>query len=793
MADPYNGILSLSPTLSPTLSPRLKQHQEMVKLLRKGQQPDMVDVRRREAELSKYLGAPDYDAQIDKSREDAKLQFFLQMAQRGFAAAGAAPRRGESTVSTLSRELFSPLAGDASKLAGQFTKEKRAIDTAKRAGTRQLRLAALQQSQAGQASLSKLAFDLLPKQVTPTKPTITDMSFVIENVPDPKNPGKFIQGPPSSMKESKGLLIKGVLSQFVPSLDGLKNIPISIGSGENQYTIYEKPVKAPKPSGLNDLNFMASFQGSLSQFGKLQRTLGLGRSSVRWNAKKFAQNPGLKPGKNFPMERVLGLDKSRNIVTGELAASQQESYANNLRSSYKALFDLVKPGDEPTNLGVAFASQELGKSPEDLGLPKLTEKRPDLTQTRQQVTDPRAVQSAYEGAKKQFKENGVKNTLDGLPFGANNANLRTGIARLVLYNELGVPFGSQTVSPEPIDEGADATEVLDRSRLVRELDPRSIQTRIIAENISNATGLGSKLRTQTADTTGKRLTVVQKELDLKQGILDKALNDRGGKVIGEAVSKSVAMLAALDRLDIKMKVGNAPGFITGPAIGAVEQYTGLNINFLQSDAGKKAASEFRAMLPIVQELFSRDLLRATGEQRISNADLVGAQKTLVKLNQSEGFNAATLKELRGYIKNLVTTSLDYVGTYALPERTIESMAKLGVPVKDIKGKNDFYSPFLANRNYAVTGEPVPSFSKAYIKQLRDDSIFGYVAETGASAKFPVSYRLRLTNEDGIPLRNKDNTFKTQSFVKEEGWQSKVKPEVLKYNRNFLANTYNLGR
>jgi hypothetical protein len=100
--------------------------------------------------LASFLGVPDYDAQLDKSREDAKLQFYLQMAQRGFAAAGAAPRRGESTVSTLSRELFSPLAGDASKLAGQFTKERRAIDTAKKAGDRQIRLAALQNVQSRQ-------------------------------------------------------------------------------------------------------------------------------------------------------------------------------------------------------------------------------------------------------------------------------------------------------------------------------------------------------------------------------------------------------------------------------------------------------------------------------------------------------------------------------------------------------------------------------------------------------------------------------------------------------------------
>ena len=122
------------------------------------------------------LGPVDYDAQLDKSREDAKLQFYLQMAQRGFAAAGAAPRRGESTVSTLSRELFSPLAGDASKLAAQFTKQKQAQRIAKRADEARLSQAALTM---GQQQLSKkdagddkrfaLAQSLAKKDYKPTK------------------------------------------------------------------------------------------------------------------------------------------------------------------------------------------------------------------------------------------------------------------------------------------------------------------------------------------------------------------------------------------------------------------------------------------------------------------------------------------------------------------------------------------------------------------------------------------------------------------------------------------------
>ena len=138
MADPYNpeDVQKYKPYFMPKQRPKVF-----------GTPEGLASLEAERSGLASFLGVPDYDAQLDKSREDAKLQFFLQMAQRGFAAAGAAPRRNESYVSTLSRELFSPLAGDASTIAEKFTEKKRALDTAKKAGDRQIRLAALQNVQ----------------------------------------------------------------------------------------------------------------------------------------------------------------------------------------------------------------------------------------------------------------------------------------------------------------------------------------------------------------------------------------------------------------------------------------------------------------------------------------------------------------------------------------------------------------------------------------------------------------------------------------------------------------------
>ena len=97
------------------------------------------------------LGPVDYDSQAKKAKEDAQRLFFLRMAERGFAAAGATPQPGErgnrGALSVLSRELFSPLAGDAGVLAGQLSKQEQAFQAAKRGDDARLSQAALTMGQ----------------------------------------------------------------------------------------------------------------------------------------------------------------------------------------------------------------------------------------------------------------------------------------------------------------------------------------------------------------------------------------------------------------------------------------------------------------------------------------------------------------------------------------------------------------------------------------------------------------------------------------------------------------------
>ena len=419
----------------------------------------------------------------------------------------------------------------------------------------------------------------------------------------------------------------------------------------------------------------------------------------------------------------------------------------------------------------------------------------NISKLKEQVTKPRLIQEDYALKIKDVRAGNVDlaDALEKSPLPRGTA-LGNGWARLVLYHKIGVPFGRETQSPKSLEDGSGPDQVFKRSEEVRRLDPDAIQKRKFAEIAATDIKLGSRLIPSVASTLEKQLPIVAETLDAKISNLEKVLNSTESKEIGEILSKSINAIAGLDRLDADMKLGGSTGFISGPANQFTAQTFGVDIgSFFETPAGKTAREDFLAQLPILTELFSRDLLKATGEQRISNSDLKGAQRVLVKINKDVNFNASTLKELRGYLKRMVKGSLDYVGTFSVPESTLKRAAQIGVNVKSIKGKNGFYSPYLAPEIYAVTKEPVPSFSKKYIGQLVDQSIFGYVARKSSSGKN--QYQLINVDQDtGLPiLKGNQKGYKSTTYPGGDGWQTKVPKKTLEYNRNLLINTYKLDR
>lgn len=122
------------------------------------------------------LEPADYSKQLEETQNQGKLQLALALAQRGFAAAGATPQRGESSISTLSRELLSPLAGDAGAVASQMMQQRSALKAAEKADKARLSQAALTMTQqrlgkedAARDKRFSLAKSLTDRNYTPTK------------------------------------------------------------------------------------------------------------------------------------------------------------------------------------------------------------------------------------------------------------------------------------------------------------------------------------------------------------------------------------------------------------------------------------------------------------------------------------------------------------------------------------------------------------------------------------------------------------------------------------------------
>jgi hypothetical protein len=620
-----------------------------------------------------------------------------------------------------------------------------------------------------------------PKLTGTDKPTVVDMGLARKWIEDPDDSTKLIPGLP---EETKGLLIDGVLRQVVPSPDGTQNVFIKIGRAAGEYEMYEKPTAAAAPTDTNDPEFQATFAGLLANLPGMRQRMNLGRRGMAFDPAKFNINPDLTPGENFPFTRVDGM---------ALTEEQQKNYARKLEDAYFNLFKVIKTGEEKADLNRSFVTGFLDFDVGSLGLPQ-------APKGQRLVTTPADIQQAYVAAADQFKiEHNAETIIEGLPLPEGGANLRSATGRLPLFYRLGVPFGAATQAPEALPPEASPSAVVDRSKAVRSLvrDNRdAIQTRIIAEKLAKSvTPLGSKLTSRNADTLGKQLPIVGEALEAQKDKLRAALDDSSGKEIGETVGKSLDTIAMLDRLDALMKISGVGGFITGPVEQFASARLGMDIGaWFRTEAGQEAARELIASLPLLQQLTSRDLLKGVGEQRISNTDLSGVQTTLININKDDGFNARTLRQLRHYLKRSVTHSLEYVGSYGLPEKTLHRAAQLGIDVKSIEGRNGFYSPYLADQTYAVTRQNVPSYSREYQTQLRDESIFGYVARSGGRGQ-PKQYELIMVNEAGEPMWNEETEkYETTLIPHEEGWQAGVTNRaMLDFNRNFLMQTYGLDR
>tara|TARA_R110002012_G_scaffold9216_2_gene42367 strand:+ start:120 stop:1085 length:966 start_codon:yes stop_codon:yes gene_type:complete len=320
------------------------------------------------------------------------------------------------------------------------------------------------------------------------------------------------------------------------------------------------------------------------------------------------------------------------------------------------------------------------------------------------------------------------------------------------------------------------------------------------EKIAKGTAIGSKLRTSTADSRIKQIAVVGEQLEAERERLAKAMSTPGAAKDAEVLDKSLEMLAQLQKLDYDMKQSGVTGFITGPLENTLRKYFGVSVrDYFTGSEGEQAANSFLASMPIAQQLFARDILREAGEQRYTNQDLKGAQSVLVQLNESDDFNAQRLRQLTGYLKNLVKSGLNAAGTMDISPATLEKAAMLGIDLKSITPKNNYYSPYFNQGKYAVTNQPVPQYSKQYMDGLRDNGIFGYAAMRGTTGGAP-TYKLIDVDDNGLPIpidpSSPSKGFKTVVVSGAGDWKAELGPgkkKMLDFNRNYLLKTYGLDK
>jgi len=737
-----------------------------------GFKTDMDAVRAKDAELKAYLGTTDYAAQNKEATDFARLQLALSLMARGFGAIGTPPERQERPLGTLGRVLFGPVASDISGIAGPLMKQRAATRLAEQQEDRQRKLAAYTAEGTSAKEKRALALDLLGKPVAAVAAGLSagdynliykdgsifkvgDQTPVVRAISKGPDIGKFLD-----------LGSGAILSSAALKAQGLSPRKITAPAD-----------KAPtKPWGTDDPDFKATLAGYLAGMGGRQDRLGIGKVGVRFVPGNYDPDKGLDPADpKFPFVRADGVP---------FTPADKKKFADRLTAAYFNVFEAIKAGESRVDLNKAFTEQffkqnapQLGLSAAPAGLPV----NPEAVRTEAGAT------AFYKRAPSLFaQQNDAANVLQEMPWPVRGKNFSSGVGKLKLFEMAGVPFGPGTKAPPP------AADVMEGADQVRALDRGNIQQRILAERISNGTSLAGKLSQSATPRRDDQLSVVGKALSDKTNDLAKAQADPASSQAAQIFTGALDAVARLDRMDASSKISGAQGFIKGPAVGLGLQFTGKNfLSWFQTAQEDEATRDFVAGLPVLRELFARELVKAAEGKgaRISNQDLKGAQRTLATLNENKDYSAAKMRELRRYLVSSIKFSASQLGNFTVPDATLEQAARLGIDLKAVTGKNGYYNPYLNNGKYAVSKDQVPEFSKKYQDSLRTQGLFEYVSDRKRNPRYRLIKVAKDSNDVFQPVY-KDGSFATVLLDKTALNNPDFK-ETVAFNRNWLRKTYNL--
>tara|TARA_R100001594_G_scaffold150674_1_gene213412 strand:- start:4531 stop:7344 length:2814 start_codon:yes stop_codon:yes gene_type:complete len=537
-----------------------------------------------------------------------------------------------------------------------------------------------------------------------------------------------------------------------------------------QYELQEiTSEQPPSEKGLDDPTFEAQFQGFIGSLGSIQSSADLGKTGLRFVPTEG--NYELDPTKDkFPFVRVDGKPLSQEDKE-RLSLSMKTQYFSGLKS--------IKTGESELDLNVQIGERFLNRSLDNWGLsPYQARENISEARPRETITNPEAITNSYVNASTDFQKNPVAaDTLVNLPFPVNTKNLKSGTGRLVLFEDLGVNFGSDTTSPPAV--GKDMT-LVNRTNAIQNLDRGAIEERILAESLSNSVSpLGTALGGTKSLTDRKR--VVGEALKDKREQIAEQLSTEKNREFAQELRIQLQAIALLEKINVAATLSGVQGFIRGDVEGFfIKKFGGSAINYFRDGKGKEAARQFVALKGILDQLVSRQLLEAVGEERKSNSDVSGMQKILPKLGNAEKFEAEKLRQLLTFMKNNVAHSLKEIGTYDLEDSDFQLAASLGFDLKGIKPKNDYYNPYLNMGKYAVTKQDIPAYSEEHQSALRDTAIFEFLNVARDDQK--PSYEFIIVNDKGLPIRNKDTEEAETILLTKEDFKNPMYQNILDFNR-----------
>lgn len=512
---------------------------------------------------------------------------------------------------------------------------------------------------------------------------------------------------------------KGVWRLVAPALDNLVITPriakiVSKASGT-----------AGSSKGIDDPVAQASFEGMIGQwpkFATVNSDLNGGLVITEANKAKLLRNPTLKAGDDFAITRRDGK---------EISEADQKNLNTRFRNMHLSAGKNLKKGVDFLDINRKVLSNILSMSTSDLGLPQSPGQRVE----QKFATNPGRISTIYEATARKLKTLTPEGsaipaieTLNDTPMPISTNNMRTGIGKLKIasvmsqrpFRNTGLVKRVKSSNLNPTQLAAAEPYLLGGGQM-KGIDPEDVQDRVLLEVMSADPSMNSVINPAvTPDTASQTAAMAGEFKKVKQ-----AQRAKWDHPDAQTARKQVGLLTntleLIDDISALAHASKTPGFGQGAVEKAFFAVSGMNpMKFFKSEKGKAAADRLIAIQPQLKQLLTRDLvvLKEGQAGKVSDRDVAGMQTVIPKLDQSEKYNAALLKELRGFVVKALNQQLQGIGYYKPGKGDMQRLAALGIDTKKLPNNNNYYHPLIGGK-FRVSKTLFPEYSDELIENLKN--------------------------------------------------------------------------